>query len=85
MNFEKMLQRVINAKIKAGLKSSIMIQDSDICYPRGHCFLNNTAAKVQTQKTTVKDPQSKKVKTKDPKSILSCTTTAESFKHEKKD
>ena len=70
MNFEEMVQRAVNAKAKAGLKSSTMVRDLDIHCPRGHCSSNSNASKVQTQKTTAKDflcP--KKPKVKETKSI----------------
>ena len=48
MDFEEMVQRVVNAEVKVGLKSSAMVSDSDIRCPRGHRPFNNTASKVQT-------------------------------------
>ena len=48
VSFKEIMQRVINVEAKVGLKSSIMIQDSDICYPRGHCSSNNTVTKILT-------------------------------------
>ena len=47
MNFEEMMQRAVNAEAKMGLRSSTIIQDLDICYPRGHHPSNSTASKVQ--------------------------------------
>ena len=48
MDFEEMMQRAINVEVKVGLRSSTMIQESDICYPRGHRPSHNTSSKVQT-------------------------------------
>ena len=45
-----------------GLRSSTMVRDSDIRYPRGHRPSNNTAAKVQTQGTKNSYPEELKVK-----------------------
>ena len=59
-----MMQRAINAKTKASLKSNIMIQNSDICCPRDYYLFNNISIKVQTHRITIKDPSSKKHKTK---------------------
>ena len=47
MNFEEMVQRVVNAEAKEYLRSSIIIRVSDIYYVRGHCLSNNTVSKVQ--------------------------------------
>ena len=48
VNFEEMVQRAVNAEAKAGLKSTTMIQNSDIRCPRGYRPSNNTTSKVQT-------------------------------------
>ena len=48
MNFEEMVQKAVNAEVKAGLQSSTIVQDLDIRYPKGHCPSNSTASKVQT-------------------------------------
>ena len=85
MNFEEIVQRAVNAEAKAGLKFSTIVRDLDICCPRGHCLSNNTTAKVQIQRTTVKDPRLKETKTKDPKPTLSCTSVAKSLELGKKD
>ena len=79
MNFKEMVQRI------AGPRSSNMVQYLDIRCDRGHRFSNNTAVKVQTQGTTVKDPCPEKAKTKDPKPILFCINAVEPSKQEKKD
>ena len=74
------MQRVVNAEVKTGIKSSTMIWDSNIYYPRDHCLSNNTATKMQTKKTTVKDFRPKKAKIKNPKPTLFCIDTAEPSK-----
>ena len=85
VNFEEMVQKAINAKAKTGLKSIIMVRDSDICCPRGHCLSNNTTSKVQTQETAAKDfSHSEKPKTKNPKSVTSRDNPAELAKKKDK-
>ena len=37
-----------------------MVWDSDICWPRGYWFSNNTASKVQIQGTIAKESKPKK-------------------------
>ena len=70
MNFEEMIQRAVNAEAKAGLRSTIMVRDSDIHCSQGHRPSNNAASKVQTQGITAKDSSRfKELKTKDPKSV----------------
>ena len=71
MNFEEMIQRVINAKAKAGLRSSTIVWDLNIHCPKGNCFSNSTASKVQTQRTIAKDAHPEKTKIKEAKSTLS--------------
>ena len=91
MNFEEMVQKTINAKVKAGLKSSAIVQDSDIRCPRDHHLSNSTASKVQTKQTTVKESRSKEFRLKEAKSVkektsaLLQTNVAESSKQGKKD
>ena len=68
INFEEMVQRVVNVKAKAGLKSSTMIQDLDIHYPRGHRSSKSTVSKMQTQKTTAKESKPEELKPKKSKS-----------------
>ena len=71
MNFKGIVQKTVNAKIKAGLKSTIIIWNSDICYSQSYCFLNNISSKIQTQKTIAKDFfYPKKSKTKNLKSAF---------------
>ena len=48
IDFEKIVQRAVNMEGKAGLRSSTMVQNSDIRCLKGHCFSNSTASKVQT-------------------------------------
>ena len=48
MDFEEMVQKAINAEARAGLRSSTMVQDSDIRCPKDHRPSNSTIAKVQT-------------------------------------
>ena len=70
MNFEEMMQRAVNEETKAGLKSSIMVRDSDIHCPRGHRPSNSTASKVQAHGTTTKDSFClEKPKAKETKSV----------------
>ena len=47
-SFKEMMQKVVNAKAKAGLNSSIIIRNADSYYPRGYCPSQNTFAKMQT-------------------------------------
>ena len=55
----------------------------DICCSQGHYLSNNTASKVQIQKTTAKDCSClKEPKTKDPKSVPLYDNTTESAKKE---
>lgn len=66
-SFEEMVQRAINKKAKADLKSNIMIRDLDIYCPKDHRPSNNTSAKVLTQETIAKDPCPKELKAKKTK------------------
>ena len=67
MDFEKMVQKAINVEVKAGLKSSAIIQDSDIHFLQGHRPSNNTVSKVQTQGTFAKKPRPKESRPKKAK------------------
>ena len=49
------MQKAVNVEVKVSLRSSTMIQDSDICSSRGHRFSISTTSKVQTQETTAKN------------------------------
>ena len=62
-----MVQKAVNAKAKAGLKSSIIIRDADFCYYRGYCLSQNTSTKVQTQGSTAKESKPKESRPKDSK------------------
>ena len=71
MDFEEMVQRVVNAESKAGLRFSAMIQDSDIRCPRGHRPSNRTASKVQIQGTIAKNSHQEEPIVKEVKPISS--------------
>ena len=71
MNFEEMVQRVVNVEAKVGLRSSTMVKDSDIRCPKGHRPFNITISKVHTLETTAKDFQPEEPKVKKVKSTLS--------------
>ena len=84
MNFEEIVQRAVNTEAKAGLKSSIMVQDLDIRCLRNYRIFNSSASKVQTQETIAKNSSSpKKPKTKETKSVR--TDVAEPLEQDKKD
>ena len=65
IDFEEMVQKVVNADAKAGLRSSAMVRDSDIRCPRSQRPSNNTASKVQTQGTSAKKPRPKESRPKE--------------------
>ena len=91
MDFEEIMQRAVNAEAKAGLRSSAMVRDSDICCPQGHHPSNSTASKVQTQGTSTKEPRPKESKIKEAKPAKKktpappWTNAAESSEQDKKD
>ena len=60
MDFEKMVQRAVNVELKAGLRSSKIIRESDARCPKGHRPSHNTSSKVETQETTAKEPRTEK-------------------------
>ena len=64
-----MIQKAVNAKAKAGLKSSTMVRDSDIYCLWGHRPSHNTSLKVQTQETTAKKLYTKESRPKKMKLI----------------
>ena len=64
------MQRAVNAEAKADLRSSIIVQDSELYYPKDHHSLNSTTLKVQTQKITAKNSHPEELKLKKIKSIL---------------
>ena len=67
MNFVEMMQRAVNAEAEAGLRSSVMVWDSDIRCPQGHRPSNNTTSKMQTQGTSAKKLDPKESRTKEAK------------------
>ena len=78
-----MVQKAVNAKAKAGLRSGIMVWDSDACCSRGHPLSHNTSSNVQTQGS--KDFfRSDEIKSKDLKSAPSRNNMAESLKKDNK-
>ena len=85
IDFEKIVQRAVNTKVKAGQRSSTMVQDLDACYPRGHRLSHNTSSKIQTQGS--KDSSwSEEPKSKDEKPASSRDNAAEpAKKKERKD
>ena len=85
MNFEEIVQRAINAKAKASLRSIIMVQNLDIRCPQNYHSSNNIALKMQTQKTTAKNfSHPKKSKIKNLKSVFSCDNIAKPAKKKDK-
>ena len=90
-NFEEMVQRAVNAEAKVGLKSSTIVQDSDIHCSRNHRPSNSIVSKVQTQETSAKEPCPKQSRPKEAKpakrkaSALPRTNATESLEQEKKD
>ena len=78
-----MVQKTVNAETKAGLRSSTMVRDSDVCCFRGYRLSHNTSSKMQTQGSSHKDsPRSEKPKLKDPKPAPSRNDAAEPTKKE---
>ena len=85
MNFEEIVQRAVNIEAKTGLKSIIIIQDSDIHCPQDHCSFNNTTSKIQIQEITAKNfSHLKEPKTKDPKLVFLHDNTAKPAKKKNK-
>lgn len=84
MSFKEIMQKAINAKTKAGLKSNIIVQNFNIYYSKSYCPFNNIILRVQTQKTTIKGFYPKEVKAKDLKLALPCTNVAETSKQSRK-
>lgn len=69
-----------------GLKSNIIIQNSDICCFKDYYFSKKTAAKIQTQGITIKDLYPKKPKSKEIKPAhFNTTKPLEQNKKNKKD
>ena len=78
MDFEEIMQRVVNAEAKAGLRSSTIVRDSDACCSRGHRPSHNTSSKMQTQGSSHKDLfHSVEPKPKNPKPASSRDNAAE--------
>ena len=76
VNFEEIVQRVVNAEAKVGLKSSIIVWDSDIYCPKGYRLSNSIVTKMQTQETTAKNSNPLEPKIKKANPILSRATKA---------
>ena len=66
-SFEEMMQRAVNAEAKAGLRSSIMVWDTDSRCSRGHRLSQNTSIKMQTQDSTAKESKPEESRPKDLK------------------
>ena len=47
INFEEIVQKKFNIEAIAGLKSSTIVRDSDIHYPKNHHFFISIALKMQ--------------------------------------
>ena len=85
MDFKEMVQRIINAEAKAGLKSTTMVRKLDANCPKGYRLSYNTSSKVQTQSFSHKDsPRFEEPKPKDPKPAPSYDNAAEPAKKEDK-
>ena len=67
MDFEEIVQRAVNAKAKAGRRSSTMVRESDARCPKGRHPSHNTSSKVQTQGTTAKEPHTEEPRPKEAK------------------
>ena len=65
-----MVLKAVNVKAKAGLRSSIMIRDSDIRCSKGHRFSYSTASKMQTKWSIAKDFYLEEFKVKEARPIL---------------
>lgn len=85
MNFEEIMQKIVNTEVKISLKSTIMVQDLDIHCFQGHQFFNNTISKMQIQRITAKDFSCpKKSKIKDLKSAPPYSNIIEPAKEKNK-
>ena len=67
MDFKEMVQRAVNVEAKAGLRSSTMVRDPDICCPKNHRPFISITSKMKTQKTTGKKPKPEESRPKKPK------------------
>ena len=68
MDFEKMVQKAVNAEVKVGLWFSTIVWELDICCHRSHYSSNSTASKVQIQGTNTKETKFEESKPKELKS-----------------
>ena len=85
MDFQEMAQKIVNAEAKIGLRSSIIVRDSDPHCPRGHRPSHNTSSTVQIQDSSHKNlSHIKKPKNKVLKSTPPCGNMAEPVKKEDK-
>lgn len=62
-----MMQRIINAKTKVGLKSNAIVWDLDAYCFRSYCPSHNTYLKMQIQNFNIKDFKSEKSRLTDLK------------------
>ena len=86
INFKEIVQRAVNTEVKAGLRSSTMVRNSDICCPRNHCLSNSIASKIQKKKIIAKNFPQEEPKVKEVKPILSRVAEAsEPSKQARKD
>ena len=58
---------MVNTKAKAGLRSSVILQNLDFCYFKDYCLSQNIFAKVQTQDSTAKISKLKEFRPKNSK------------------
>ena len=66
-----MIQKTVNAEVKADLKSSTIVWDLDAHYLRGYHPSYISFLKIQTQNSSIKKSKAKKLKPKKPKPALS--------------
>ena len=64
-----MMQKTVNAKTKAGLRSNIMVWNTDFYYLRSYCLSQNIVAKMQTQGLTTKKSKPKESRPKKAKLV----------------
>lgn len=75
-----MVQKTVNIKAKADLKSSTIVWDLDAHYLRDYYPFYITFSKIQTQESSTKKFKVKKPKPKKPKPALSHNNIAKSIK-----
>ena len=63
-SFKEIIQRVVNAKVKAGLRSLTMVWELDARYFKSYRLSYNTFSKVQSQKTIAKESRTKESRPK---------------------